>query len=140
MEYEPACPEHSEHVYNPRTGIWEQSDPLRVQPSREDLARVLAPDRWQDYGRVYRSKHVSVEDWTRIYDESVRQAREPSLHLADAVLAPASAQPTVAEVRAQAVGHGSHHLPWRRSKQRSRRALHVPLLEWADRETEGGAR
>ena len=23
MEYEPACPEHSEHVYNPRTGIWE---------------------------------------------------------------------------------------------------------------------
>lgn len=22
-EYEPACPEHSEHLYNPRTGIWE---------------------------------------------------------------------------------------------------------------------
>lgn len=26
MEYEPACPEHSEHVYNPRTGIWERAE------------------------------------------------------------------------------------------------------------------
>ena len=23
LEYDPACPEHSKHVYNPRTGIWE---------------------------------------------------------------------------------------------------------------------
>lgn len=23
-EYDPTCPEHSEHVYNPRTGVWER--------------------------------------------------------------------------------------------------------------------
>jgi hypothetical protein len=23
LEYEPACPEHSEHIWNPRTGMWE---------------------------------------------------------------------------------------------------------------------
>ena len=23
QEYDPACPEHSQHVYNPRTGVWE---------------------------------------------------------------------------------------------------------------------
>lgn len=27
VEYEPACPEHSEHVYNPRTGVWEHANP-----------------------------------------------------------------------------------------------------------------
>lgn len=26
MEYEPACPEHSTHVYNPRTGVWEHAE------------------------------------------------------------------------------------------------------------------
>lgn len=25
MEYEPSCPEHSEHVWNPRTGMWEHA-------------------------------------------------------------------------------------------------------------------
>lgn len=25
LQYEPACPEHSEHVWNPRTGIWEHA-------------------------------------------------------------------------------------------------------------------
>lgn len=23
LEYEPACPLHSHHVYNPRTGVWQ---------------------------------------------------------------------------------------------------------------------
>ena len=26
LEYEPSCPEHSEHVWNPRTGVWEHAD------------------------------------------------------------------------------------------------------------------
>lgn len=25
LEYEPSCPEHSEHVWNPRTGMWEHA-------------------------------------------------------------------------------------------------------------------
>lgn len=25
QEYEPSCPEHSEHVYNPKAGVWESS-------------------------------------------------------------------------------------------------------------------
>src|SRR5690625_2422769 len=40
-EYEPACPEHSEHVYNPRTGTWEHTP--RPLPDREQIARAIAP-------------------------------------------------------------------------------------------------
>ncbi|WP_029292241.1 hypothetical protein [Cellulomonas sp. HZM] len=54
VEYEPACPEHSEHLYDPRTGTWVlQPDPLRAgvealadeydDRTRDRVAR-LAPD------------------------------------------------------------------------------------------------
>lgn len=31
VEYEPSCPEHSEHVYDPRTGAWELRNRLRAE-------------------------------------------------------------------------------------------------------------
>lgn len=31
MEYDPSCPEHSVHVWNPRTGAWEHAEPDRTQ-------------------------------------------------------------------------------------------------------------
>lgn len=36
-EYEPACPVHSEHLYDPRTGVWV----LRAKHDREVQARAL---------------------------------------------------------------------------------------------------
>lgn len=33
LEYEPACPVHSHHVYNPRTGVWDLAEAaLRYEP------------------------------------------------------------------------------------------------------------
>lgn len=29
IEYEPACPEHSEHLYDPRSGSWIFRDPVK---------------------------------------------------------------------------------------------------------------
>lgn len=34
QEYEPSCPEHSEHVYNPRKGVW---DLARQEPTDADV-------------------------------------------------------------------------------------------------------
>ena len=45
MEYNPACPEHSEHVYNPRTGVWEHA-PESANPGeydREEALRRIEP-------------------------------------------------------------------------------------------------
>lgn len=37
MEYEPSCPVHSEHVWNPRTGMWEHAAPVDgVTPAEGD--------------------------------------------------------------------------------------------------------
>lgn len=78
VEYEPACPEHSEHVYNPRTGVWDLSDPSRVQPSREELARAIDPSAWvSEFG----------------------PNKAASLERADTVLTLLDGRPTVAEVR-----------------------------------------
>lgn len=41
QEYDPACPEHSEHVYDPRTGMWEHAPEPRALPSVEEVAAVL---------------------------------------------------------------------------------------------------
>lgn len=35
-EYEPSCPEHSEHVWNPRTGMWEHAVDLAEGDGRAD--------------------------------------------------------------------------------------------------------
>lgn len=78
VEYDPACPEHSEHVYNPRTGIWEQLEPQRVQPIREELARAIDPSAWvSEFG----------------------PNKAASLERADTVLTLLDGRPTVAEVR-----------------------------------------
>lgn len=41
VEYEPACPEHSEHVYSPRTGVWEHANPEPRTITREELAEAV---------------------------------------------------------------------------------------------------
>jgi len=42
MEYEPACPEHSQHVYNPRTGVWELGATARAEAAERAVQRVRA--------------------------------------------------------------------------------------------------
>lgn len=47
LQYEPACPEHSEHVWNPRTGIWEHASTHPApaeQPEQPVLPTQPAPD------------------------------------------------------------------------------------------------
>ena len=36
-EYDPACPEHSEHVYNPRSGVWEHAPSTEAKINAEVL-------------------------------------------------------------------------------------------------------
>lgn len=52
LEYDPACPEHSEHVYNPRTGVWElpQWEREMLAPPAPTPPKVFA---W--------SKHIADE-------------------------------------------------------------------------------
>lgn len=41
LEYEPACPLHSKHVYDPRQGMWVESA-ARTMPTREQVHIILA--------------------------------------------------------------------------------------------------
>lgn len=57
MEYDPACPEHSEHVYNPRKGEWERSAPAdRV----EALKKLHSPVPGEHDGLPVPGEHYSV--------------------------------------------------------------------------------
>jgi hypothetical protein len=38
VEYEPACPVHSEHVYDPRRGMWIFADPAKNAAWEADRA------------------------------------------------------------------------------------------------------
>jgi hypothetical protein len=43
VEYDPACPVHSEHVYNPRTGVWQFADPAKNARWEADRASADVP-------------------------------------------------------------------------------------------------
>lgn len=54
VEYEPACPEHSEHVYNPRSGVWEFDATARAEAAEQAVQRVrdLAAH-WEWFGSLW---------------------------------------------------------------------------------------
>lgn len=54
-EYEPACPVHSEHVYDPRQGMWVERA-ARTLPKRSEVLDILYPD-----GKVPLGDSVKVD-------------------------------------------------------------------------------
>lgn len=81
MEYEPACPEHSEHVYNPRTGIWERAEePESTDTFEHGYQAAIADMRWLADGRDrYTDERVqfqvrSVQQVARALDGDERAA------------------------------------------------------------------
>lgn len=110
-----------------------ESDPQRVQPSREELARAIFERRDDPY---------DLDEWEDCGDQ------ELWLCYADAVLALLAAQPTVAEVRVETLREAAAvarldrvgGLAWiARAVEAwlNARAAHIAA---ADREAEGGAR
>lgn len=63
-DYDPACPQHSVHVWSPRTQMWERTAQPTAQPSVEDVARALADE--SDDGCFDRiDEWEAQEDWER---------------------------------------------------------------------------
>jgi hypothetical protein len=50
VEYEPSCPVHSEHVYDPRTGRWVFADHAKRAAWDADRAAVVDDDSWHGIG------------------------------------------------------------------------------------------
>lgn len=92
LEYEPACPEHSVHLYNPRTGVWELSAwerDLLAEPDQQPTAQPTVED-LED--RLYGHKPVtSMADGALVscqcLDRLFRKGEDWGTHLAEVVLA-----------------------------------------------------
>lgn len=80
VEYEPACPEHSVHVYNPRTGVWDLADTVTPASGmdRDDPLAVLA----HYAGVPTEHLNVSVDSLTYTWKRARRLVR-PDRHGGD---------------------------------------------------------
>lgn len=74
LEYEPACPLHSKHVYDPRQGMWIESA-SRTMPTRKQVRTVLAYqyDNYIDGCFIGRAREDFLDDAT----DRVRSLFEP---------------------------------------------------------------
>jgi hypothetical protein len=116
-EYEPACPEHSEHVYNPRTGVWDLAAPVPsplvegeeagLTEAEKSELRYLDPIDGLVQEEVQRRESGLREAVARLADTWDRENRRPQ-HSGDQVTAGvwAATKADAAELRALLVAHG----------------------------------
>lgn len=51
VDYDPACPKHSVHVYDPRTGVWEFDATARAEAAEATVQRVRQQCAWNKAAR-----------------------------------------------------------------------------------------
>ena len=73
VEYEPACPEHSEHVYNPRTGVWEHDATAHAEAAEQAVQRVRE---FAEQGREFadRTMDDTAAHWARSAADGIIRA------------------------------------------------------------------
>lgn len=120
----------------------DSEQPQRVQPSREDIAQVFDTHRWKSMGVT----SVECECGEILYGDH-NLTKFPAddafrAHLAEGVLAILAAQPTVAEVRAQAIHDAIEVLDSSDPIETALAGIDYPIriLRQLERESEGGAR